>query len=77
MSTWFIRILIFIIAFLAIAHAYPSSMSKQKWLQERLGHHPHGLYEISSDNGDSDLIENDEIPIWLHRSRKFCCAPPL
>jgi hypothetical protein len=77
MSTWFIRVLILIIACLAIAHGYPSSMSKHKWLPERLGHHPHAVYEISPDNLDSDLMENDDIPIWLYRSRKFCCAPPL
>jgi len=77
MSTWLVRFLIFIIVCLSIAHAYPSSMSKHKWLQARLGHHPHAVYEVSSDNVDSDLIENDDTPIWLYRSRKFCCAPPL
>jgi len=77
MSTWFIRFLIFVIVCLSIAHGYPSSMSKHKWLQEHLGHQPHAVYEASSDNVDTDLIENNDIPIWLYRSRKFCCAPPL
>ncbi|UJR36627.1 hypothetical protein I4U23_029347 [Adineta vaga] len=77
MSTWFVRFVIFIIVCLSIAHAYPSSMNKQKWLQGNLENHPHAVYEISSDSLDTDLIENDGIPTWLYRSRKFCCAPPL
>jgi len=77
MSMWFIRFLIFIIVCLSIAQAYPSSMSKHKWLQDSLGYHPHTVYEISPDSIDNDFNENDGIPAWLSRSRKFCCAPPL
>ncbi|CAF1288428.1 unnamed protein product [Adineta steineri] len=77
MSIWFIRFLIFIIVCLSIAHAYPSSMNKHKWLQGHVEHQPHAAYELLPESTDSELIENDGIPPWLYRSRKFCCAPPL
>jgi len=78
MSTWFMRFFGLIIVCLYIAHAYPSSMSKHKWLQERLGHHPPAAYETLPDSIDNDPYESDGNPPWLlFRSRKFCCAPPL
>ncbi|CAF1087351.1 unnamed protein product [Rotaria sordida] len=53
-----------------------SSFSFYK-VQDRLGHFPHGIYDVAPDNDDNDLNENDQLPTWLFRSRKFCCAPPL
>lgn len=35
MSMWFARFLILIIACLSLAHSYPSSMSKHKWVSVR------------------------------------------
>ena len=32
MSIWFVRLLLFVTICLSIAHAYPSTMSKQKWV---------------------------------------------
>jgi len=85
MSAWFVRILLFIAVCLAIAHTYPSSMSKHKWLQEHLSR-PYALdgghtydYLSSADGGvdNQDANEIDGFAPWLFRSRKFCCAPPL
>ncbi|CAF3313762.1 unnamed protein product [Rotaria socialis] len=77
MLTWFLRFLIFIIVCLCIAHSYPSPMSNQNWLAERIGHYPNGVYEIPSDSDENDPTVNNRMPTWLFRSRKFCCAPPL
>jgi len=83
MSTWFVRFLLFIAVCLSVAHSYPSSMSKSKWLHERLAR-PYAVaggrtydYVPLADETDNEPIDNDGAATWLFRARKFCCAPPL